>query len=93
MVRWLLRGCKYSMKYRSRQEIQASILGAANGGATKSKLMYKAFLSYVQALAYMKELLVNGMLEYNISQESCRTTERGNNFLKVYKQLEVLVNN
>jgi predicted transcriptional regulator len=34
------------MKYRSRTEIVAMILDAANGGATKTKIMYKAFLSY-----------------------------------------------
>jgi len=33
------------MKYRNRTEIVANILDAANGGATKTKIMYKAFLS------------------------------------------------
>ena len=33
---------------RSRTEIVSNILDAANGGATKSKIMYKAFLSYNQ---------------------------------------------
>ena len=32
------------MKYRSRTEIVSMILEAANGGATKTKIMYKAFL-------------------------------------------------
>jgi predicted transcriptional regulator len=36
------------MKYRSRTEIVAMILEAANGGATKTKIMYRAFLSYEQ---------------------------------------------
>ena len=30
------------MKYRSRTEIVAMILNSANGGATKTKIMYKA---------------------------------------------------
>ena len=34
------------MKNRSRIEIVSSILDAANGGVTKTKIMYKAFLSY-----------------------------------------------
>ena len=36
------------MKYRSRTEIVAMILEAANGGATKTKIMYNAYLSYNQ---------------------------------------------
>ena len=37
------------MKYRSRTDIVHLILEAANGGAaTKSKIMYKAFLSFGQ---------------------------------------------
>ena len=31
------------MKYRNRTEIVGNILDAANGGATKTKIMYKAF--------------------------------------------------
>ncbi|HEY6658310.1 MAG TPA: winged helix-turn-helix domain-containing protein, partial [Nitrososphaeraceae archaeon] len=36
------------MKYRSRTEIVSNILDAANGGTTKTKIMYKAFISYNQ---------------------------------------------
>ena len=37
------------MKYRSRSDIVGLILESANGGgATKTKIMYKAFLSYAQ---------------------------------------------
>ncbi len=43
------------MKYRSRTEITVLILEAANGGATKTKIMYKSFLSYAQ----LKEVLFN----------------------------------
>jgi predicted transcriptional regulator len=34
------------MKYRSSTEIVAMILDAANSGETKTKIMYKAYLSY-----------------------------------------------
>jgi predicted transcriptional regulator len=40
------------MKYRSRTEIVGSILDATNGGATKTKIMYKAFLSFNQLKEY-----------------------------------------
>jgi predicted transcriptional regulator len=36
------------MKYRGRTEIVSNILDAANGRATKTKIMYKAYLSYAQ---------------------------------------------
>ena len=47
------------MKYRSRTEIVAMILEAANGGATKTKIMYKAFLSYAQLKEYLSVLIEN----------------------------------
>ena len=45
------------MKYRSRTDIVALILEAANGRATKTKIMYKAFLSYAQLKEYLTVLL------------------------------------
>ncbi|MFL6455862.1 MAG: winged helix-turn-helix domain-containing protein, partial [Nitrososphaeraceae archaeon] len=52
------------MKYRSRTDIVGLILEAANGGATKTKIMYKAFLSYAQLKEYLGVLLQNEVLEY-----------------------------
>ena len=46
------------MKYRSRTEIVAMILEAANGGATKTRIMYKAFLSYAQLREYLQAVPV-----------------------------------
>ena len=45
------------MRYRSRSDIAALILEAANGGAAKTKIMYKAFLSYVQLKQYLNILI------------------------------------
>ncbi|MGA7042308.1 MAG: winged helix-turn-helix domain-containing protein, partial [Nitrososphaeraceae archaeon] len=53
------------MKYRSRTDIVGLILEAANGGgATKTRIMYKAFLSYAQLKEYLTVLLENNLLEY-----------------------------
>ena len=52
------------MKYRSRTEITVLILEAANGGATKTKIMYKSFLSYAQLKEYFTMLIENALLEY-----------------------------
>ncbi len=52
------------MKYRSRTDIVATILETADGGATKTKIMYSAYLSYAQLKEYLSMLLENELLEY-----------------------------
>jgi predicted transcriptional regulator len=52
------------MKYRSRTEIVSMILEAENGGATKTRIMYKAFLSFAQLREYLSLLVENNLLEY-----------------------------
>ena len=47
------------MNYRSSTEILSMILDAANGGATKTKIMYKAMLSYNQLKEYLSVLIKN----------------------------------
>ena len=51
------------MKYRSRTDITVLILEAANGGATKTKIMYKSFLSYAQLKEYLLFLVEKGLVE------------------------------
>ena len=64
------------MKYRSRTDITVLILEAANGGATKTKIMYKSFLSYAQLKEYLTMLLENELLEYEETRQNFRTTEK-----------------
>jgi predicted transcriptional regulator len=52
------------MKYRSRSDIIGLILEAANGGATKTKIMYKAFLSFAQLREYLSMIAEQGLIEY-----------------------------
>jgi len=52
------------MKYRSRSDISQMILESANGGSTKTKIMYKAYLSFAQLKEYLTVLQENGLLEY-----------------------------
>ena len=79
------------MKYRSRTEIVSNILEAANGGATKTKIMYKGFLSYAQLQEYLAILLANGLLEHNEKEGKFATTSKGIKFLGVSSQLESMV--
>ena len=79
------------MKYRSRTEIVATMLEAANGGVTKTKIMYKAFLSYSQLREYLSVLVGNNLLEYVEGPEIYRTTEKGLNFLKMHNKIGELL--
>jgi predicted transcriptional regulator len=79
--------------YRSRTEIAAQILQAANDHdeITKTKIMYKAFLTYAQLQEYLALLIQNGLLEYFDGTKSYRTTEKGLKFLKMHGQMEELM--
>ena len=79
------------MKYRSRTEIVSMILEAANGGATKTKIMYKAFLSYAQLKEYLSVLTENNLIEYLEGTQTFKTTEKGLNFLKMHNAIEELL--
>ena len=79
------------MKYRSRTEIVSMILEAANGGATKTKIMYKAFLSYAQLKEYLSVLIENNLIEYLEGSQTYKTTEKGLNFLKMHNEIAELL--
>jgi predicted transcriptional regulator len=79
------------MKYRSRTEIVSMILEAANGGATKTKIMYKAFLSYAQLKEYLSVLIENNLLEYLEGAQTYKTTEKGFNLLKMHNEIGELL--
>ena len=79
------------MKYRSRTEIVATILEAANGRATKTKIMYNAFLSYNQLKDYLSILIENNLLEYLEGTTTFKTTEKGLNFLKKHNAIDELL--
>ena len=79
------------MKYRSRTEIVSNILEAANGGVTKTKIMYKAYLSYNQLREYLSILIENNLIEYVDGDNKFKTTEKGLNYLKMHNQIEELL--
>jgi predicted transcriptional regulator len=78
------------VKYRSRTDIAREILEAANGGCTKTKIMYKAYLSYMQLKEYLTTLTENGLIAYDSQQSEYRTTEKGVKFLVVYNHMSDL---
>ena len=79
------------MKYRSRTDIVGSILEATNGGrATKTKIMYKAYLSFTQLKEYLMVLQEKGLIEYEEGQKTYRTTTKGMRLLQIVNNMEEL---
>jgi predicted transcriptional regulator len=77
------------MKYRSRTDIVGSILKSANGGrANKTKIMYKAFLSFEQLKEYLTVLQDKGLIEYEEVQKTYRTTTKGIRLLQLVNNME-----
>ena len=79
------------MKYRSRMDITAAILDIAVGGAIKTKIMYRAFLSFPQLKEYLEMLTDSGMLEYSEKERMYHTTDAGKHFLKMYKEVGQMI--
>ena len=79
------------MGNRSRTEIVSSILDAANGGATKTKIMYTAFISYNQLKDYLSIMIENNLIEYLEGTREFRTTEKGLNFLRMHNAIGELL--
>jgi predicted transcriptional regulator len=80
------------MGYRSRTEIISQILDTANGGGiTKTKLMYKVFLSHDQLKEYLTVLTESDLLHYDFVSRTFKTTEKGLRFLNLYNQIDQLM--
>ena len=80
------------MGNRSRTEIVAMILDAANkGGETKTRIMYYAFLSYNQLNEYLSILIENSLLESLEGTNKFKTTEKGLYFLKMHNEIGELL--
>ena|SRR5438093_13631815 len=75
------------MKYRSRTEIVAQMLEAARKPATKTHIMYNAFLSHAQLKEYLEVLQANNLLHYDGKNHIYRTAAKGLNFLELYQQM------
>ncbi len=79
------------MGNRSRTEIVGSILEAANGGVSKTKIMYIAFLSFGQLKEYLSILIENNLIEYLEGAQTYKTTEKGLNLLKIHNEMAELL--
>jgi predicted transcriptional regulator len=80
------------MRNRSKSEIFGTVLAAANGtGVTKTGLMYKAFLSFTQAKTILTTLTEKGLLEFDRTTQTFKTTAKGHKVLQAYTELNGLM--
>jgi predicted transcriptional regulator len=77
------------MRTRSDLDIMAKILYAANekSGAGRTKIMYRAFLSYTQLKKYLPALTERGLLSYDADTQTFKTTQKGLEFLDAYSKV------
>jgi predicted transcriptional regulator len=79
------------MRYRSRAEIISDILTVARGGGiSRTKVMYKSMLSFLQLKEYLSILTERGLLRYDKTTQTYGTTEKGLIFLHKYAELTEL---
>ena len=78
-----------NMRHRSGIDIMGEILDAANerDGVGKSRIMYKAFLSYAQLKEYLPALTESRLLRYDIDTQTFKITQKGLRFLNTYNRI------
>ncbi|MDG7000175.1 MAG: hypothetical protein JRN15_13805 [Nitrososphaerota archaeon] len=80
------------MKYRSRGEIVSNILRVvARNKATKTRLMYGAYLSYTQIEEYMDFILQQGLIRPVEETNLYQLTEKGMKYLNLSDEISQLV--
>jgi predicted transcriptional regulator len=82
---------KYIHRYRNRIDIIAQLLDATSSPTTKTKMMYKALLSYEQLKEYLVMLSENDLIAYNKTSGRFSTTNKGYEFIKRYEDLMKLI--
>jgi predicted transcriptional regulator len=79
------------LKYRSRTDIIHMILQAVpSNGATKTRIMYAAYLSYAQIKEYLVFLLSKDMLKYDKLTRIYSMTEKSVRFIQAYDRLSAM---
>jgi predicted transcriptional regulator len=82
---------KYIHRYRNRIDIIAQLLDAASSPTTKTRMMYKAMLSYEQLKEYLLMLTENDLIGYDRPSQRFTATDKGFHFLKTYEDLSKLI--
>ncbi len=85
-------GCRI-LKYRSRGEIVSTMLRiVASGKATKTRMMYGAYLSYSQIVDYVEYLLQQGLVvKPEIGTNLYGLTDKGMRYLNLSDEMSQLL--
>jgi len=67
------------------------ILQTAIQGATKTRIMYAAYMSYQQLNDYLEFLQENDLIQREKETDLYRVTEKGNRFLNASNKLNELI--
>lgn len=67
------------------------ILRAASSGATKTRIMYGAFLSYAQMRDYLDFMTAKNLLTYDDSTSRYTLTENGTKLLHTYEGISEMI--
>jgi predicted transcriptional regulator len=81
----------YINRYRNRIDIIAQLLDAASSPSTKTKMMYKAMLSFEQLKEYLVILTENELIAYDNPSRRFTTTNKGYQFMQRYEDLNKLI--
>jgi predicted transcriptional regulator len=76
------------LKYRSRFDIVVVMLQSSVSGATKTKMMYEAFLSHSQVEEYLGFLLERGLVTLLPDKKHYHPTEKGLRFIEMYGEIQ-----
>jgi len=88
---------RFIRSHRSQIDIIADVLHETAGGAKKTQIMYGCNLSFRQLQTYLSLLLDRGLLRKISEKEKGRnprffkTTSKGQNLLRAYDRLKVLM--
>lgn len=67
------------------------MLRSINEGATKTHIMYRAYMSYSQLTEYLELLESRRLIVYDVQSQIYKLTERGLRFINVYEKIHELV--
>src|SRR5579862_5475447 len=87
----LVMATRFFMKYRSSTEIIDSMLRSIRSGATKTHIMYRAYMSYSQLKEYLKLLEERELIKYEQGSQLYLLTEKGLRFMNAYDKINELV--
>ncbi len=86
-------GAGYAL-HRNRMDIMENVLCVADGGARKTRIMYKCNLSFKQLHSYLDLLVSMGLLKSvpartgeKSDSNMYETTEKGQAFIQAYRNL------